>query len=329
MRFVCKVGVVILIASFFLMSHNAGAIDATFNLNDYEQLNFDVTQNYYDYKIYNANGTLNHQCLATFNCTVGNNQQIRVAATHDSFPLKAGDIIFYNLALYSPVRLHHIDNLQFRSLAPGYGVSTLYFHEVSDFSAIGGFTESFPTGSGNGYIQTDGYFVSNLYEIALIANIDGNRQLGSFNQNTVDIAVNMGNTSTSDVLVVAVTGFTVYRYKGSAVNKEQAQATQDAADDSETQAEGNSSSTQTTNLIGAFQSFVTALTSLNATNCNVTLAWPSSLGGNMQVNICQNKDYAGNIISVFGSLTLIVFYIPFSLKILSMIYNEIRSFTNG
>lgn len=306
------------------MSHNAGAIDATFNLNDYEQLNFNVTQNYYDYKIYNANGTLNHQCLATFNCTVGNNQQIRVAATHDSFPLKAGDIIFYNLALYSPVRLHHIDNLQFRSLAPGYGVSTLYFHEVSDFSALGGFTESFPSSSGNGVITTDGYFVSNIYEIALIANIDGNRQLGSFNQNTVDIAVNMGNTATSDVLVVAVTGFTVYRYTGSTENKEQQEKTQEAADASETAGGSSSSDAQqgTSSLLSTIGSAVSVISSASPTNC--------LLNGNMgnldvgQIDLCANP--VPTFIQIIGSIILILLVVPLCITLFNRFIGLFRSF---
>lgn len=111
--------------------------------------------------------------------------------------------------------------------------------------------------------------------------------------------------------------------------QQEKQDVQNAADNSETVADNNSENTATTNLVGALSSLLSALTNLNATNCNVTLPFPSALGGNMTVNICQNKDYAGNIISVFGSLTLCVFYVPLALKLLSMIYNEIRSFTNG
>lgn len=104
---------------------------------------------------------------------------------------------------------------------------------------------------------------------------------------------------------------------------------QDASDNSETTAENNSENAQTDNIINVFGSFVSALSSLQPTNCNVTLQWPSSLGGNMTVNVCQNKDKAGSLISIFGSITLLVFYLPLALKLLSMIYNEIRSFTNG
>lgn len=92
---------------------------------------------------------------------------------------------------------------------------------------------------------------------------------------------------------------------------------------------GNTENSASTNLIGAFSSFVNALTSVQSGNCNITLAFPSYAGGSRVVNICQNKDKAGNLISVFSSLTLIVFYIPLAIRLLTMIYNEIRSFTNG
>lgn len=308
----------------FLMSHNVSAIDVTFNLNEYEKLDFDVTQNYYDYKIYKANGSLDHQCLATFNCYVGNNQQIRVAATHDSFPLKTGDIIVYNLALYSPAYLHHIDNLQFRALAPGYGLSTLYFHEVSDFSAIGGFTESFPTGSTSGIIDTQGYFISNLYEIAEIATVDGNRQLGSFNQNTVDIAVNLGNSSSGDVLVVAVTGFTVYRYKGSSVNKEQEEATQDAADQSETSGSSSGSDSQqaTSSLISIITSGIGAITSASASNCVIDADMGNFDMGS--IDLCANP--VPTFMQVIGSIIAALVVLPLVIVLFNRFISIIGSF---
>lgn len=106
-------------------------------------------------------------------------------------------------------------------------------------------------------------------------------------------------------------------------------ATQDAADNSQDVADENSTNQATSNLIGILSSFLNAITSFQATDCNIDLPFPSYAGGNIRVNVCQNKDKAGNIISVFTSLSLIVFYLPLAIKLLSMIYNEIRSFTNG
>lgn len=117
---------------------------------------------------------------------------------------------------------------------------------------------------------------------------------------------------------------------------DQNQQEQDSLDNIENQSpedisdSGETENQATTNLIGLFQSFITALSGITqANNCNINLAFPSYAGGNIMVNVCQNKDKGGNIVAVFSSLTLIIFYIPLALKLLSMIYNEIRSFTNG
>lgn len=112
-------------------------------------------------------------------------------------------------------------------------------------------------------------------------------------------------------------------------NEEEQEAVQDASDAADTAANENSSNQSTTNLIGVISNFISAITNFSGSDCNITLAFPSYAGGSMTVNVCQNKDKAGNIISVFTSLSLIVFYLPLAFKLLSMIYNEIRSFTNG
>lgn len=86
---------------------------------------------------------------------------------------------------------------------------------------------------------------------------------------------------------------------------------------------------QTTSIINLFGSFLSALTSVNAGSCVIELPFPSYAGGSWTMNICQYKDKAGNIVSLFGSATLILFYLPVAWRLLGMIYNEIRSFTNG
>lgn len=112
-------------------------------------------------------------------------------------------------------------------------------------------------------------------------------------------------------------------------NKEEKQETQDASDDAAEEISGDSENAATSNLIGIISNFISSISDFTGGNCNLSLAFPSYAGGTLNVNVCQNKDKAGNIIEVFTSLTLIVFYLPLALKLLSMIYNEIRSFTNG
>lgn len=92
---------------------------------------------------------------------------------------------------------------------------------------------------------------------------------------------------------------------------------------------GSGENQQTSSLLATIGSFLQALQGLSATNCNVTLNLPSFAGGAMTVNVCQNKEYTGNIVSIVGSIMLVVFYLPVAIMLVSKIYSEIRSFTNG
>lgn len=85
----------------------------------------------------------------------------------------------------------------------------------------------------------------------------------------------------------------------------------------------------TTNLIGVLSSFLTQLQGFSATNCNLSMPFPEFFGGTQVVNICQGKDVLGNFITLVGTLAMVGFYIPLAMVLLKMIYNEIRSFTNG
>ena len=109
---------------------------------------------------------------------------------------------------------------------------------------------------------------------------------------------------------------------------EQRQADQNISNQSASDINGAENQV-TTNLIGIITSFVTELSSFSATDCNLTLPLPSFVGGETTVNICQGKDVLGNFISLFSTLTVVMFYIPLAWILLKMIYNEIRSWTNG
>lgn len=112
-------------------------------------------------------------------------------------------------------------------------------------------------------------------------------------------------------------------------NDKQYQAWDNISNQSSSDIQG-SSNQQTTNLIGIISSFVSALTSINTNgSCQLTLPFPSLLGGDQVVNPCNGADKAPAIISVASSLLLITIFVPLAFILIKMIYNEIRSFTNG
>ena len=351
MRFVYKVGIVTCFLSFFLMSHNASAVQFSYNLNDYDWITSVNLGTQYCAYSYNTFGSSPSICILT------RNQSKMFGIKSYDLAHEKGDLAEFHIAIQNNI---YSSDQAFS--AGSFGLYIDNFGAINDHFKIINFeqvdsesidwanytntsyncTVTYPSTSysqmqctSNAQNVNDVFRIyTKIYKVTILWTDKGSHPvvLNALNANTplakCFIEPNLVTTSAGQCQV-RLFGYTQWGYVGSSVNKEQSDATQNAADESESEAQDNSSNAQTTNLIGAFQSFVTALTSLNATNCNVTLPFPSNLGGSMQVNICQNKDYAGNIVSVFGSLTLIVFYIPFSLKLLSMIYNEIRSFTNG
>ena len=94
-------------------------------------------------------------------------------------------------------------------------------------------------------------------------------------------------------------------------------------------ASGSGENSTTSSLLDTLGSFLNAITNLSATNCEVVLAFPAFAGGSQTVNICQNKEYTGNIVSIAGSIILVMFYLPVAFMLVNKIYSEIRSFTNG
>lgn len=87
----------------------------------------------------------------------------------------------------------------------------------------------------------------------------------------------------------------------------------------------NSSDQQTTNLLGIFTSFVSAITAAGATNCNITANWGHlNLG---VLNLCRDTPPA--FVQVIGSIILIVILVPCAYWLVMRILSEIRSFTNG
>lgn len=91
----------------------------------------------------------------------------------------------------------------------------------------------------------------------------------------------------------------------------------------------NAENQATTNLIGVLSGFINAFSNINATNCSLTLEFPNYAGGTRVVDICQGKDKAPRIVEIGSSLLLIAVFVPLAYILIKMIYNEIRSWTNG
>lgn len=98
------------------------------------------------------------------------------------------------------------------------------------------------------------------------------------------------------------------------------QETQDASDNSATAADGNSSSQATSNLLGVFGSFVTALTSISPSNCNVDFDL-GHIDFGVQ-NLCSQP--VPQAFTVVTSIIVVCFTIPFVVHLIKRILSLIR-----
>lgn len=104
------------------------------------------------------------------------------------------------------------------------------------------------------------------------------------------------------------------------VNNGQADATQDAADNSSISSNNNSSNQTTSNLLGVFGSFVTALTSISPSNCNVDFDL-GHIDFGVQ-NLCSQP--VPQVFTVVTSIIVVCFTIPFVVHLVKRILGLIR-----
>ena len=221
-------------------------------------------------------------------------------------------------------------------------IDDCYFEELSQVQAVTTFKQFYySTGGGNlqGWSADDvsgNYF----YILHIIGHYNSNNDtsISSINLSRPYFTVyNSFDTQDAYPIDVELTLFfsTIQFYsedesaEDKAAQKELESTTNIENQTSQNTTGGTSENQQTTNLIGVFSGFLTELQSFSATDCNLDLPFPSFIGGTQTVNICQGKDVLGNFITVVGTLAMLTFYIPLCFVLLKMIYNEIRSFTNG
>ena len=156
------------------------------------------------------------------------------------------------------------------------------------------------------------------------------------------------NNTTLMVLVEGRSSISVYETPPSGVDIANDLLQQQVAQnqyliDKETEAENNISNQspsdiqgaenqQTSNIIGVITRFFGQLGNISSQSCNLTLPFPQYAGGTVTVTPCNGKQYLpdhGLIITIAASLFLVGFTIPLCFILLKMIYNEIRSWTNG
>lgn len=328
------IGILSVLVAILVMSHNAGALELNLEV---QTLWGNYVPNPVEYVLaqpYNSGSGL----FICYNSAGGNWNRVRGVnfSLPSGYTPRSGDLIEFSFNATSDSNQNV--NVAFGAQATANGwdvVSWTFENATNSAGALKVILVAGSQASRNiSLMRPDGWtlFDLNEHECVGISNIGIYRPKGDSSQAIVDAINNSSDSASINSAKEAIVN-AINQQKQAEENyyNEQEEATENIENQTPQgmSSSGNTENQASSNLIDLIRSFVSALTTINSGNCDITLDFPSYAGGSRTVNICQNKDKAGNLISVFSSLTLIVFYIPLAFKLLTMIYNEIRSFTNG
>lgn len=143
-----------------------------------------------------------------------------------------------------------------------------------------------------------------------------------FGDNNNPNMVFLHGTSTEEGIWIFQPKINFFEYQDQAAEslKEAQKDTQEAADNSSTAADNNSTNQTTSNLLGVFGSFVTALTSISPSNCNVDFDL-GHIDFGVQ-NLCSQP--VPQAFTVVTSIIVVCFTIPFVVHLIRRILSLIR-----
>ena len=320
-------GVFISFGVFFLMSHNASAVQFSYNLNDYDWITSVNLGSQYCAYSYNNFGSSPSICI--LNASKPNMYGLR------SYNLahEKGDLAEFYIGVQSNVNgANNFRNLGtfFQNLgAIDDNFSIIGIETVTDQRAATDFfgfwgCSSTPEGSdynlwmcstSNGLEDRQIYYAY-IIKVTILWTTKGSHPVGvkALNANTPIATCKLNDLPGAGAQCqIRMFGYTQWGYAGNSVNKEQKEEANQAISDSESSSEENSSNAKTTNLIGALSGIFTTISSTSATNCNIT----GDLGAiNMgALNLCQGKEHFNSLIEFIGfsSLFVVVFWASYHL----------------
>lgn len=341
-RFKLFLCVFIPILSFFLMSHNTLAVDSISNL----RFSYIST---IDFNTYTPNSTYTNQTLKNniysplYSATINANRAMRLSSLvlHPASTLSVTSDDFWDVTISTYLRSSYDSVIDPTPLCPTFSTAgividscEIIYHDVSinmrELTPINPSSTGLPATSSN---MLQGY-----YSIELKGHFNSSMDISTLALSSPFFAVfNMLQEGTVSVDVNYILAFTPLRVYQQTESEEQKAAEKELESTSnienqtpEDTAGSSSENQQTTSLISVISSFVSSLSHINTNgSCQLTLPFPELLGGNQVVNPCNGADKAPSLITTASSLLLITIFVPLAFILIKMIYNEIRSFTNG
>lgn len=345
MAFVKKVlilGISIPFFAIFVMSHNAGALNLNYDLNNYSLVN---------------SGSLSMDCAFTFDtwtsstrtCQINKNSSsngnIFGFRGRTSFKLKRDDLVELYVTVSSNPNsdISRSYNYLYKYL-PLYWTSSdfdvLSYEIVNDLSIVYQQLPNTDTFSCSDLNQNSFYctsthtstwsnsFIFQVYRVILRAKND---DFYNITLNSTTSSRPLGqcvfDVVGSPYCDIYISGYSHYRFVGSEENREQSEATQNAIDHSEDEGDSSSSSAEgaSASLLSAITGFFGVITSATPSNCVINAPLNTYFGNQrLNVDLCSLDLPDG--IGALTSIIAIGIIIPFAIHMFKKFINLFRSF---
>lgn len=312
-----KLGKYIFISFFlvFVMSHNAFAVDTTIDITNYNVVR--------SAQVLNINCKFNDGALDVTNAGicggVSTNQltvNLQRLYSNNSYSFKTGDIIEYDIAVYTETGVNSDNGFTVRNGAmPEYPFRVLSVKQNSSVDS-----NRLYHSTNTGFYGEHHYFYSIYhYELIYVGADDASYQLGWRS--------GYGNLFeyTFGGYYFRLENFVQYRSSGeSQINKEQKKAAEDAAADSQTSGSSsqNDATSATSSLISVITSGIGAITSASASNCVINADMGNLDMGS--IDLCANP--VPTFMQVIGSIIAALVVLPLVIVLFNRFIAIIGSF---
>lgn len=319
----------------FVMSHNASAANFSYNMNDYDWITSVNLGTQYCAYSYNTFGSSPSICILT------KNQPKMFGIRSYDIPHEKGDLAEFYLGVES--------NINGASNYRNYGAFLQNFGAIDDnFKIIGmetvtdqkivqdffggeNCTYNVPGSNFDWECHTDSAarqtYYAYIVKITILYTTKGSHPVGikALNANSPIITCKIDSLAGEGAQCQArIFGFTQWGYKGSSVNKEQKEAAEDAAADSQTSGSSsqNDATSATSSLISVITSGIGAITSASASNCVINADMGNLDMGS--IDLCANP--VPTFMQVIGSIIAALVVLPLVIVLFNRFIAIIGSF---
>lgn len=308
----------IFLMSYIIFSNNASAVDTVIDLNGYEIINSAAAPR--------VNCTFNSSSLNKNNVvacggvhpTSGTNTVLRSFYTVDQWNMQRGDVVEFDVLIWSPVNLSSLDGFTPGVISMPYPFRVMSVTQKANNVFVNDL-QSITNGTGGTLYNGSAYFSIFHYSLSYVGGNNVAYSIGWSAEN--DQFIWYGETLTFRM-------FNVVQWRlsgnGSSDQQNEINATNDSVEQSETEGASSQSDAQTgtASLISTIGSAVSAITSASPTNCVIN--------GNMgnfdmgQIDLCSNPVPA--FVQIISSLILILITVPLCIVMFNRFIGLFRSF---